>query len=328
MVKRRVLVYDPYLDEEWAESLTRTITAGHRSDLEVIIPWVPAVADDELTSADVVIVTGRRTLGKEQLRTMRRTLGIVCFSVGMDQVDAVAAAEAAIPVTNVPDYCTDEVADHAMTLLLAAMRRLIPLAAETRSGRWTDHETVDTTTIRRLRGQTVGLLGAGRIGQAVAHRAQAFGFRTIATDPGVSALPDSSIDLVPLEELARTSDAVVICAALVPESRRVIGTKFLAQARPGMIVVNVSRGGLIDESALAAALDRGTVAIAALDVRDVEPPVPNSDQLADRPDVILTPHIAGTSVEAFEDLLGKTAAKVHSFIDAADNAAPRSGVRT
>lgn len=312
----RVLVYDPYLDEAWAADLRAAIGPG----VEVEIPWEPAAADAALPAADVVIATGRRHLGPAEIARMERARAVVCFSIGMDQVDGPAAAAAGITVTNIPDYCTVDVADHALALLLAAQRRLVPLATETAAGTWTGHRAVDVASLRRLGGRTLGVVGFGRIGQAVAVRARAFDLRVIAADPGLTASPMAGVGLVALEELAARADAVVLCAALTPASRGVIGEAFLARVRPGLVLVNVARGGLVDETALRAALDDGRVAVAALDVRAAEPP-PADDPLAGRPDVILTPHAAGSSVEAFDDLLEKTAVLVHRLLAAAPSGA-------
>jgi D-3-phosphoglycerate dehydrogenase len=219
----------------------------------------------------------------------------------MDRVDADAASRAGIAVRNVPGYCTDEVADHALALLLAAWRRVPQLAARTREGDWDVHDDADLRAIRRLRGKTLGLVGAGRIGRAVAARARAFGMTTIADDPYVAdAGPDLAV--VPLATLLERSDALVLCALLTAETRGLIGRDALARVRPGLVLVNVARGGLVDEAALAEAMRDGRVAAAALDVRDPEPPVPGRDPLAGLPGLLVTPHIAASSQEAVRDL--------------------------
>jgi D-3-phosphoglycerate dehydrogenase / 2-oxoglutarate reductase len=309
-MKPSVLVYDPYPDEAWAASLRAAIGGG----IEVTIPPDTDAADAALPRADVVIATGRRHLGPTEIARMARATGVVCFSIGMDQVDAPAAAAAGIEVTNIPDYCTDDVADHAIALLLAAQRRLVPLANQTAAGTWTGKGAIDVGTLRRLRGRTLGLVGFGRIGRAVAERARPFGLRIVASDPAVPAGTAPSVELVSLEELAGRADAVVLCAALTPGSRGIIGEAFLSRVQPGLVLVNVARGGLVDEAALVAALDDGRVAVAALDVRAVEPPDPATDPLAGRPDVLVTPHAAGSSLEAFDDLLVKTASVVRRLL--------------
>jgi phosphoglycerate dehydrogenase-like enzyme len=156
--------------------------------------------------------------------------------------------------------------------------------------------------IRRLRGQRLGIVGAGRIGRQVGQRALSFGFQLLYHDPYVQDLPGLPASLVPLDALLEASDAVVLCAALTSSSRHLLDAGSLARLRPGAIVVNVARGGLVDEAALASALRSGRCAFAALDVREEEPPDPRSDPLAGLPNILLTPHVAASSQEARQDL--------------------------
>jgi D-3-phosphoglycerate dehydrogenase len=294
----RVVVFDP-IPGDWSFA-PETAAFAHRG-VELIVPGSPEAADAAIGEADAVIVTGVRRLDGERIAGLQRAVGILCYSIGMDKVDAAAALAAGIPVRNVPDYCTEEVSDHALALLLAAGRRLVPIANATAS-HWRLQDRSLIEPIRRLRGQTLGVLGAGRIGRLVARKARAFGFRTIAHDPAVTDAGEAELELVPLEALWERSDALVLCAALTPASRGVIGRDALARIRPGLILVNVARGGLIDETALAEALRDGRVGYAALDVRDPEPPDPANDVLAGLPSVLQTPHIAAMSRDAADDL--------------------------
>jgi D-3-phosphoglycerate dehydrogenase len=168
-----------------------------------------------------------------------------------------------------------------------------------------------------LRGQTLGIAGAGRTGRLVARKARGFGFRTIAYDPFVTDPGDPDLELVAFEDVLRRADAIVVCAALSPGAPPLISREALAAVRPGLILVNVARGGHIDEVALAAALQDGRVAVAALDVRSIEPPaVP--DPLAGLPNVIQTPHVAASSREAVEDLHRLAAQYVLGLLEDAD----------
>jgi D-3-phosphoglycerate dehydrogenase / 2-oxoglutarate reductase len=293
----RVVVFDP-IPGDWSFDEEATILA-HRG-VELLVPETPEAADEAIRDAAAVIVTGIRRLDAERVRSLRDAAGILCYSIGMDKVDGAAAQAAGIPVRNVPDYCTDEVSDHALTLLLAAERRLVPIATET-AKRWGRQPEL-TGPIRRLRGQTLGILGAGRIGRLVARKARAFGFRTIAHDPIVSDVGEPDLELVTFAELLERSDALVLCAALTPSSRGIIGHEALARVRPGLIVVNVARGELIDELALADALQDGRVGYAALDVRAPEPPDADDDPLAGLEGLLQTPHMAATSRDAIDDL--------------------------
>jgi D-3-phosphoglycerate dehydrogenase len=294
----RVVVFDP-IPGGWSFETDAEVLRGRGVDL--VVPNDESAADVAIRTADAVIVTGVRRLDASQIATMERCAGILCYSIGTDKVDGPAASAADIPVRNVPDYCTDEVSDHAMTLLLAAQRRLLPIATATARGEWPVRDRAQLATIRRLRGQTLGIAGAGRTGRLVARKARGFGFRTIAHDPFVTDPADPDLELVAFDELLRRADAIVICAALTPGSLPLISRNALAQVRPGLILVNVARGGHIDEEALAEALQDGRVAVAALDVRATEPPS-QPDPLAGLANVIQTPHIAASSREAAEDL--------------------------
>ena len=279
-------------------------------------PADAAEADDAIRTADAVIVTGYGKLDADRVAGLERAVGILCYSIGMDKVDGPAAKAAGIPVRNVPDYCTDEVSDHAVTLLLAAERRILPFATATAAGGWPNDDRALTGSLRRLRGQTLGVAGAGRIGRLVAAKARAFGFRTIAYDPFITAAVDPDLPLVDRDELFATSDAIIVCAAYTPGAPPLITREVLAGVKPGLIVVNISRGGHIDEHALAEALRDGRVAVAALDVRVSEPPDLADDPLSRLPNVVLTPHIAGSSLEAVEDLHRLAAEYVLDMLEA------------
>ena len=291
-----VLIADPIQRVEWKYETERNLLAAHEVDIHVASdePDARRVAPD----ADIVVVTNRM-LDESWITTLKRCVGIVCYSVGMDRVDVEAAAAAKIPVTNVPDYCTEEVSDHALTLLLALERHLVPLLQQGREGVWFDQTHM--LPIRRLRGQTLGILGAGRIGRAMAAKAQGFGFHTIAYDPFVTTTDAPGLKLVSLGTLIAESDAVVVCAKLDDASHNFVNAKFLAGMRQGAFLVNVSRGPLMDEDALAEALRGGHLGGAALDVRAKEPPA-LADPLQGLPNLLLTPHAAAASQEAWEDL--------------------------
>ena len=310
----RVVVYDP-ITGDWSFG-PETEVMGRRG-VDLVVPADEATADEAIRTADAVIVTGVRRLDAERIATLERCAGILCYSIGMDKVDGSAAAAAGLPVRNVPDYCTDEVSDHALTLLLVAQRRLLPIAAAAARGEWPLRDRGEVGAIRRLRGQTLGIAGAGRTGRLVARKARGFGFRTIAYDPFVTDPGDPDLELVAFEDVLRRADAIVICAALSPGAPPLMSREALAAVRPGLILVNVARGGHIDEVALAAALQDGRVAVAALDVRSIEPPaVP--DPLAGLPNVIQTPHVAASSREAVEDLHRLAAQYVLGLLEDAD----------
>lgn len=294
----RVVFYDP-IRPDWSYDIERSVFEPE--GVELVIPADDAEAERSIEDADVVVVTGIGRLGAAQIGRLRNAVGLLCYSIGMNQVDGASAAAAGIPVRNVPGYCADEVADHALTLLLAGWRRLIPIVERTATSGWpAAQSSADVQAIRRIRGKTLGILGAGRIGRKVAERARAFGLRTIAADPYATGTAD--LPILSLEEVLAQADGFICCAALTPESRGVLGAAALAHVKPGLIFVNVARGGLVDEVALAAAIADGRIAVAALDVRDPEPPDAARDVLTGLANVVQTPHIAASSQEAVLDL--------------------------
>lgn len=298
-VSSRVLLFDPitWIDD-WDYGVERE--ALGQVGAQLVVPTDRSERDKELARADVVVVSSIDRLTAHHVQRLERCVGILCYSAGMDAVDIAAAAEAAIPVTNVRAG-TDDVADHAMTLLLAAWRMLPEMIEAAGTGKWDLADHPQFRGIRRLRGSTLGIYGVGAIGRTVANRARSFGMRIIGTyRRPESAEPD--IPHVEVQRLFAESDVVVLTAALTSSTRGVVGKEVLAFARQGLILVNVGRGGLVVEADLADALVRGTVRAAALDVRETEPPDPTNDPLAGRPNVITTPHMAGVSTQALADL--------------------------
>ena len=267
----------------------------------LVVPQSEQERDDLLPEADAVISSGTVAVDAEMISKLERCVAIQCYSVGMNAVDLEAASRAGIRVGNA-NASTADVADHTMALLLALERRLVPMFAATESGEWDLRRLPVGREIRRLEGQTLGIVGAGRIGQAVGKRARAFGFLTIATDPVEPDPPDPDLTMVSIAELFGRSDAIAVCASLGPNSHKIINGDVLARSKPGALFVNAARGALVDEEALAGALDDGRIALAALDVRDPEPPDPASDLLSHREDVIQTPHMAAMSDRSRTDI--------------------------
>jgi D-3-phosphoglycerate dehydrogenase len=262
-----------------------------------------AVARD----ADAVLVTYAKLTG-DLLRQLTRCKVIGRFGLGVDNIDLPAAKEKGITVTYVPDYCLQEVSDHAMALLLALARK-IPLSnALVQAGRW---EMPAVVPIHRLAGRVLGLVGFGNIPRALAPKARAFGLRVVAHDPYVAAQMLSSVGVegVSFDELLAMSDFVSIHAPLLPSTRGLFNAEVLRKMKRGAFLINTARGPLLAEDALVAALDEGHLGGAALDVVAVEPP-PRDSRLIGRDNVILTPHTAFYSVEALEELQSKCAADV------------------
>lgn len=222
---------------------------------------------------------------------------IARYGIGVDNVDVATATRLGIRVTNVPDYCLDEVADHTLALLLAGARGVAAAAAETAAGGW----SVPAAGIHRLRGRRVAVVGLGAIGRRVAERLLPLGLEVVAHDPWAGDAPAGVRLLDSVGEALAEADFVTLHAPLTEESRGLIGERAIAGMRRRPWIVNTSRGGLVDLDAVAAALARGDLAGVALDVTDPEPPPADHPLRAD-PRAILTPHMAFYSVEALEEL--------------------------
>jgi glyoxylate reductase len=213
------------------------------------------------------------------------------YAVGTDNVDLEAATRRAIPVGNTPDVLTDATADLAFALLLAAARKLPEAAQAVRDGDWPTWEPA-THLGHSVHGATLGIVGFGRIGRAVAARARGFEMEVLTTStrtaPGL-----------PLDTLLERSDFVSLHCPLTPATRHLIDARALSRMRPTAILVNTARGPIVDQVALRAALEDGTIAGAALDVSDPEPAAPD-DPILGAPHLLLTPHIGSATTAARE----------------------------
>ena len=256
--------------------------------------------------ADAILTTYAKVT-TEVVQALTKCKIIARFGIGVDNVDIDMATKKGIVVTKVPDYCIDEVSDHAVALLLSVVRKIPYSNKLVQASDWRMPAVVP---IKRLRGTTLGLVGFGRIPQLVAPKAQAFGMNVVTYDPFVpkDVLAKANVKHVELEELLKTSDYVSLHCPLMPETKHIMNAKTFAMMKPGSYIVNTGRGPLIDEAALAAALDKGQLAGAALDVVEKEPPT--DSPILGRNNVIITPHTAFYSEEALLDLQAKAAEEV------------------
>jgi glyoxylate reductase len=222
-----------------------------------------------------------------------RLRAISSYSVGLDHVDLAAATARGIPVGHTPGVLTETTAELALALLLAAARRIPEADRCVREGRWAGSWDPSGLLGRDLQGATLGVIGLGPIGRAVAARARALGMRVLGWSRSGRRVP--GVARASLDELLAGSDFVSIHVALAPETRRLLGAAELARMRPGAILVNTARGGIVDEEALARALHQGRLGGAALDVTEREP-LPATSPLLAAPNLILTPHIGSASV--------------------------------
>ena len=248
-----------------------------------------------VSTVDGVMTSWGLRIDHEVIAAMKRCVVIGVGSVGVDMVNVEAATAAGIVVTNVPDVAIDEVADHAMMLLLDAARMTPVMAGMARRGEWYQARPI-VSSRRRLLGQTLGLLAFGNVARATARRAKAFGLHVITYDPYVSELKiiAEGVEPVSYHELLERSDFLSIHAPLNAETEHVLDAVALARMKPSAIVINTARGPIVDEAALLEALRNGVIAAAGLDVTEHEPPEPDNPLLA-MDNVVLTPHIASAS---------------------------------
>ncbi|AGA27818.1 phosphoglycerate dehydrogenase [Singulisphaera acidiphila] len=255
------------------------------ASLRAILPEVDAiVAGGEQITATVLDAAPR-------LRVIART------GVGYDAVDVVAATARKVAVVITPGTNQESVAEQAFALLLALTRSIVKNDQIIHQGGW------DRTLVQPLRGKTLGLVGLGRIGRAMATRALAFGMRVLAYDPVADLDFDTRHGIVrgPFEDLLAASDVVSLHIPLTPDTQGLINAQTLARMRPGSYLINTSRGGLVVEADLAASLASGHLAGAGLDVLNAEPPKPDNPLLS-APNVVLSPHMGGIDVKSMADM--------------------------
>ena len=223
---------------------------------------------------------------------------------GVDNIDIAAAADNGVTVTNVPEYCTDEVSTHAVSLFMTLFRRIKTYDGSIENGRW---NWTDGRPIRRLSEQTVGFYSFGGIARRTAEKMVGFGCELVAADPYVDAdeMAEYGVEKVSFEQLLKTADHISIHAPLTEETRHRFDRDAFEQMRETAILINVGRGPIVDQSALRAALDAGEIAGAGLDVLNEEPP--EDSELVGRDDVVVTPHAAFYSEDSLADLNGHVA---------------------
>src|SRR6202158_4996113 len=264
----------------------------------------------EITDAEALIV---RSATKDTPEFLDKATKLRCVGragVGVDNIDLEEATRRGVLVMSTPGGNAVSVAEHTFALLLALARQVPRHDKAIHEGRWEKSSAAGT----EVRGKTLGLIGLGRIGSEVAVRAEAFDMRVIGYDPYISeaAAREVQVELVPLERLLAESDFVSLHTALSPATQNLINADTLAQMKTGARLINAARGELIDEAALAQALKSGKLAGAALDVFVEEPP--KNSPLVGLPNVIATPHVAGSTAEAQEEVGTQVAVQVRDYL--------------
>ncbi len=277
---------------------------GYTFEMEALAPLgaeiveVDAKTDEDFAKAardaDALYAKGR-PITRRIIDGLERCTVISLGSVGVDSVDVAAATARGIPVTNVPDTFIEEVADHALMLILATYRRLTVMDKWVREGRWKDGRPL-LHRFPRLMGQTLGLIAFGHVARAVALRARAFGLHIIAYDPYVEelVLTQHGVEPVGLADLLRRSDIVSMHAPSTADAHHMLTEEHFRMMKPEALFINTGRGPTVDERALVKALQEGWIAGAGLDVLEEEPAAPTNPLLR-MDNVILTPHVASAS---------------------------------
>lgn len=267
----------------------QTVFRGHDVDL---VPHQCKTEDEVaavVADADVVMAQWAPVRAKA-IGAMKRCKGIVRYGIGVDNIDLEAAQKRGIPVRNVPDYCLDEVADHTIAMMLALQRQVITVAERVKKGTWSITPPLNFPPLRE---SVLGLVGFGRIARLVGRRARAFGMKVVAYDPAVAEkeMDESGVEAVPLNDLLGIADVVSLHCPLTDSTRHMINRSTLARMKPLTLLVNTSRGGLVDLNAVVDALREGRLAGAALDVFETEP-LPQNHPFLSLPGALATSHIA------------------------------------
>ncbi len=260
-----------------------------------------STTEDEIiqacADADAVILEGAKTpMTARVIAALPKCRIIAKYAVGVDNIDLPAATAAGIVVANAADYCTEEVSDHAVALIMASARKVMSMDRFVRRGEWAGFTKANP--LRRVSQLTLGLVGLGRIARATARKMAGFQMRILAADPYVKGPSvDGVIEIVPLERLLQESDLISIHVPLMPETRGMIGTAAFKLMKPTAVVINTSRGPVVEQEALITALREKRIGGAALDVV-AEEPLPASSPLRDFDSVILTPHTGADSIDS------------------------------
>lgn len=296
-------------DYAWPElNIERETLQSVGAALVVAAATDPESLAAEAADADAIMTNWVRVPGSV-LRAAPKCRIVSRLGIGLDNIDVAAATELGMLVTNVPDYCLIEVAEHALALLFALGRKVALYHHQTKSGRY---DLAAGPPLERLEGQTLGIVGFGNIGRKLAEKAAPLGFKILATSR--TPKPVAGVEFCALEDLLARSDYVSLHVPMSPATRHLIGREQLARLKPSAYLINTARGGLIDNAALAEALAAGRLAGAGLDVQDPEPPDLHQAPWND-PRVIVTPHAAFVSRQSLANLRARASRQVADVLE-------------
>jgi D-3-phosphoglycerate dehydrogenase len=281
------------------------LTILEKLDCQVVAAVCKSEAETIAACRDAhAVLDAAAKISRQVIAELKDTLIICRYGVGLDTVDIPAATEHGIAVANVPDFCFDEVADTAMSLILSVPRKVHLLNAAVHKGIWNKDAA---RPIHKFRGATLGIFAFGNIARNVCRKAAAFGFRVIACDPYVAAesVQEYPVTLVDFDTLLRESDLLTVHAPLTDETRHAFNEGAFRKMKPSACFFNLGRGPIHDQKALCRALTEGWIAGAGLDVLEKEPPDP-ADPILKLDNVVFTPHYASYTEEAYQELQRKT----------------------
>jgi D-3-phosphoglycerate dehydrogenase len=291
--------------EELARVNAELVVAGCTCEAEII---------EAARDADAILTVGSK-MTRSVMEQLPKCQVIVRYGIGYDTIDVNAATDNNILVVNIPDFCFEEVSNHAIAILLTCAKKVVTLNNMVKQGRWMEAKAAQAPMVS-IHGQTLGIAGCGNIGRMTARKAQCFGLKILGYDPYVdkSLAEEHGITLVSLPELLKGSDFISLHTALNKETWHIIGEKEFRQMKPTAYIINTARGSVIDEKALIKALKEKRIAGAGLDVFEQEPIDPDNPLLK-MDNVIVLPHSASYSDVAFKRLrtcVGQEAARVLS----------------
>ena len=263
-----------------------------------------------------IVVTNKTPLTKEIIDQLPDLKFVALLSTGYNIVDYVYLKEKGIPVSNIPSYSTDAVSQLVMAFILELSMNVGLHSQTVRDGEWSASTDFCywKTPLTELAGKTMGIFGLGRIGKAVAERARAFGMKVIAYTPRIHGNEPEWIELVTLDEMLERADIVSMHCPLTPETEGIVNAEFISKMKDGAYFINTSRGTVVDEKALADALNSGKLSGAGLDVLSTEPPKKDNPLLSAK-NCFITPHIAWASFETRQRLVGIFEENIKAFVN-------------
>lgn len=305
VVVHSILVENPDVEEKVLSSIDANIVLVPNDDEDLFF--------EEIKDADGIIIADRK-IEPKHVDTLQKCRIIARQGIGFDNIDLVNTKEKNIAVTNVPDYCLDEVSDYAMSLMLSMLRHIPTYDKHVKEGIW-DIQSIITKSgfppMRRLSTQTLGIFGFGKIAREVARKAKAFGFKILAYDPYITeeVTKEYDVQLVDFETILKESDVISVHSPLTEETKHMFNLTNFKKMKNTAFLVNTSRGPLIKEEDLCIALKEGIIAGAAIDVTEVEPPEADSP-LLELENLIITPHAAFFTQDSYDELRRRAAEEV------------------